>query len=1066
MLSLQNLFKTSEAADSAEASETDSFQDASSEFVARNSRENLILVNKPKSENNSNKGVSDPSGSSDNLNYDKVMAELDEAISSDDPRNSERSSEETLFVYPDPVDSAETVEMQNMEHVADTVRLTDNLPQVSFEPDVEIGRCLLTGRRSSETQFFEDRMRRVDYILAYQPGPECEREGKNRKKRTTFESKLRDHGLHLEHEHVEKSQDGKTCYVKVHAPWEVLARQAEMMKIKMPISVNDVEDNPVISCIDRCLKSWNPFELLKQLRVETEDADYFTAAFSRDLAHQFIMPDKQTFFNSSQRSRMVWDILIRTPYDEDVPTRIGVQRLIKNGSYSATYPLHEGNSHIEPEREAAYKSANVDRLKSLQNDRQLLYEAWARPMRFYKYQPLDLIRKYFGEKIGFYFAWLGFYTWALVPAALVGIICVIYGGSSLPSDEPSIDICDKSGVGNTVMCPNCDTKDCHFWTLSKSCTYAQMTHIFDNTATVIFAVFMSVWGTIFLEGWKRYHATIAWDWDVMDFQISEEAVRPEFQIKVTSVRVNPITKEKELYIPFYQRSGRVLASAVTVVFFLCLVLAFVFGVIVYRVIVSHVFYAQNLPYASMATSASAATLNLVCILFLSKVYQSLAWHLTNWEFPRTESEFENSYTIKVFFFQFINFYSSLFYIAFFKGKFASLPASTTLGESNKLFGYHPETCDPAGCMVELVIQLGIIMVGKQIFNNFMEILFPILQNWWRSRQSNWETEDNAYTRWEKDFALYPVAEMCLFYEYLEMVIQYGFITLFVAAFPLAPLFALLNNIMEIRLDAYKFAVAYRRPMSGKAKDIGIWYRILDGVSRFAVLTNACVIAFTSDFVPRMLYLIAVKTGTLDGFMDDSLAYFDTSQLDGGLAEVAKERNITLCRYRGYRMPPCGFGLPGQCDDSYGQSLRSWHLLAAKLAFVLIFEHLVFLVKGVVAYAIPDIPHHIVIKMQREEYLAKQARYKYELLKAKRGLSDEVTPSDTGVPRDKKDTVNWNDTQVPTANGGTSNLIHREEAEVVSSQNMSDNFHYSPKESTDSLDDDSTSGSKRRMRTKL
>ena len=40
-------------------------------------------------------------------------------------------------------------------------------------------------------------------------------------------------------------------------------------------------------------------------------------------------------------------------------------------------------------------------------------------------------------------------------------------------------------------------------------------------------------------------------------------------------------------------------------------------------------------------------------------------------------------------------------------------------------------------------------------------------------------------------------------EYLELAIQYGFITLFVAAFPLAPLFALINNIFEIRLDARK-----------------------------------------------------------------------------------------------------------------------------------------------------------------------------------------------------------------------------------------------------------------------
>lgn len=52
------------------------------------------------------------------------------------------------------------------------------------------------------------------------------------------------------------------------------------------------------------------------------------------------------------------------------------------------------------------------------------------------------------------------------------------------------------------------------------------------------------------------------------------------------------------------------------------------------------------------------------------------------------------------------------------------------------------------------------------------------------------------------------------------VIQFGFVTLFVASFPLAPLFALLNNIIEIRLDAKKFVTELRRPVAIRAKDIG------------------------------------------------------------------------------------------------------------------------------------------------------------------------------------------------------------------------------------------------------
>ena len=53
-----------------------------------------------------------------------------------------------------------------------------------------------------------------------------------------------------------------------------------------------------------------------------------------------------------------------------------------------------------------------------------------------------------------------------------------------------------------------------------------------------------------------------------------------------------------------------------------------------------------------------------------------------------------------------------------------------------------------------------------------------------------------------------------------LVIQFGFITIFVAAFPLGPLFALLNNLVEIRLDAYKFITTYRRPRAARAEDIG------------------------------------------------------------------------------------------------------------------------------------------------------------------------------------------------------------------------------------------------------
>lgn len=117
-------------------------------------------------------------------------------------------------------------------------------------------------------------------------------------------------------------------------------------------------------------------------------------------------------------------------------------------------------------------------------------------------------------------------------------------------------------------------------------------------------------------------------------------------------------------------------------------------------------------------------------------------------------------------------------------------------------------------------------------------------------------------RWLRDLKLVEWGPRSLFFEYLEMgkhrridfvhginlncflllcqmisVLQYGFVTIFVAAFPLAPFFALLNNILEMRLDAKKLLTFHRRPVSQRVRDIGVWYRILDCIGKLSVITN-------------------------------------------------------------------------------------------------------------------------------------------------------------------------------------------------------------------------------------
>ena len=50
-----------------------------------------------------------------------------------------------------------------------------------------------------------------------------------------------------------------------------------------------------------------------------------------------------------------------------------------------------------------------------------------------------------------------------------------------------------------------------------------------------------------------------------------------------------------------------------------------------------------------------------------------------------------------------------------------------------------------------------------------------------------------------------------FDDYLEMFIQFGYVTLFSSAYPLAGLCALLNNMIEVRSDAFKLCFIHQRP---------------------------------------------------------------------------------------------------------------------------------------------------------------------------------------------------------------------------------------------------------------
>lgn len=60
------------------------------------------------------------------------------------------------------------------------------------------------------------------------------------------------------------------------------------------------------------------------------------------------------------------------------------------------------------------------------------------------------------------------------------------------------------------------------------------------------------------------------------------------------------------------------------------------------------------------------------------MYDRVAVVMTDIENHRTQSEYDDSLTLKLYLLQFVNFYSSIFYIAFIQGTTAAIPGDTSV----------------------------------------------------------------------------------------------------------------------------------------------------------------------------------------------------------------------------------------------------------------------------------------------------------------------------------------------------------------------------------------------------
>jgi hypothetical protein len=188
-------------------------------------------------------------------------------------------------------------------------------------------------------------------------------------------------------------------------------------------------------------------------------------------------------------------------------------------------------------------------------------------------------------------------------------------------------------------------------------------------------------------------------------------------------------------------------------------------------------------------------------------------------------------------------------------------------------------------------------------------------------------------------------------EYTELFIQYGYVTLFACAFPLSSFAAMVNNLLEVKVDGFKLLLATQRPKYLGAEDIGTWQSVLEFMSYLAVASNCAIICFTSgvfkgDQADRTSVEYQDCVNKCDPEMTDAVtalgvASNSTEWLVIQAAQVASEK-VTEC------LTECA------CDTS----IDTCYPLATRIWIFVVSEHFLLGSKILLAWLIPDKPRFV------------------------------------------------------------------------------------------------------------
>ena len=350
-----------------------------------------------------------------------------------------------------------------------------------------------------------------------------------------------------------------------------------------------------------------------------------------------------------------------------------------------------------------------------------------------------------------------------------------------------------------------------------------------NVWTAAFAILVAIWSLIVMQVWRRVESTNKMKWG-SHLETLHATTRAGFH----GVRqASAVDGAPTLYYPPRRRRHKILLHTVPIVLFFGIFAAAFVGIIVMR-----------FRFADRGDSLSyiPSVVNGVVIQILNFLYTTLAVKLTDRENWRTDAEYEDALILKLMLFTFVNSNSSLYFTAFVRRH---------IGHGGCVGDDDSNLTQGDACLDILASSLLVLYLSQIVVNKIIEQVVPYVQSEIQ-RYFEGEGTDRRFSRGELEFFLqvadphlYPIQLMA--YTFVE----FCYITLFVAAFPLAPFLSFVNGAVSQRTSAYTLMYRFRRilPLSA-ANGIGTFNIVYDVVCSISVVTNAGLIVYTAN-IPQL-----------------------------------------------------------------------------------------------------------------------------------------------------------------------------------------------------------------------